>query len=211
MPPTDGRSGPTRATPLALLVIAGVLLAARVAVGVWDEASPDARPELVTWNTPAGAESVARDRGRLMLYAFTDQRQKASRDLSREVFSNANLARSLDKDFVPVRIEGSAEQDPPDAHDLRARFHVTELPALVVATPDGAHAKLVSGFHDARTTMTALKEAQLQVMGLPFTHGGGFQFRFGRHDSLGRGPFERGGAGDKPDGERANGDSTSPR
>jgi hypothetical protein len=195
MPPTDGRSGPTRATPRVLLIVAGALLAARIALGVWDVASPDSRPELVTWHTFAEAQRSPVGGRRLMLYAFTDPRQRASRNLARDVFKSASLAGDLDRQFVSVRIEGTPDQDLPEEHALRARFGVTELPALVVATPDGERYKTIAGYHDAHTTMAALKNAQLEVMGLPFTHGGGFQFRVGGRDSADRGPFERGRVG----------------
>jgi hypothetical protein len=38
--PVRSRSGPTRATPVVLLALAGVLLAARVGLGVYEEGRP---------------------------------------------------------------------------------------------------------------------------------------------------------------------------
>jgi hypothetical protein len=41
------RSGPTRATPVLLLAIAGVLLVARIAFGIYEHAHPIVRPPVV--------------------------------------------------------------------------------------------------------------------------------------------------------------------
>jgi hypothetical protein len=37
MPPTDGRAGDSRRDPVALMVVAAVLLLARVGVTVWEQ------------------------------------------------------------------------------------------------------------------------------------------------------------------------------
>ena len=56
MPPADpgaALSGSTRARPTVLLVAALLLLAARVAIGVYEERHPATMPDLVRWRPVA--------------------------------------------------------------------------------------------------------------------------------------------------------------
>ena len=41
MPTSEGRSGPTRAMPLVLLVVAGALLVARIVLGILEPPRPN--------------------------------------------------------------------------------------------------------------------------------------------------------------------------
>src|SRR6266446_4908136 len=124
MPPSDGLRGPTRSTPVTLMVVAGLLLVARVALGIWDAANPESRPELVNWTAPAAAVDEARARGRLLLYAFTDRGVPASRKLAAEIFADAQSAQRIDKQFVAVRLEGKPADDSPEIAELRARYKI---------------------------------------------------------------------------------------
>jgi thiol:disulfide interchange protein len=189
------RGGSSRSTPLWLLTFAGLLLAARIGVGVWDVASPESRPEQVTWTSPSAAAEAARARGRLVLYAFTDRRNPVSREMSSELFTDAAMARQIAGQFVAVRIEGRPGDDTAETAALRSRFKVTEVPTLVVATADGAKSKLVTGFVSARSTVEALTAAQMELMDLPFSRRGGFRIQVG------------GGHGGDEDSSEAGGDS----
>ena len=55
MPRSEDHAGPTRTTPIVLLALAGLLLLARIGVGVRDVVSPESRPELVDWVSVAEA------------------------------------------------------------------------------------------------------------------------------------------------------------
>ena len=180
MPPSNPRGGPSRATPAVLVVIAAALLVARVALGIWDTNNPESRPELMTWTAPSAAAEEARMSGRLVLYAFTDRKNIASRKLSSEVFADPELVQRLSREFVAVRIEGDPVNDTPGVAAMRAAAGVTITPALVITTADGAKSKLVVGFKNVRATMQALGAARMEVLGLPFSHrpGGGRSFRF---------------------------------
>jgi hypothetical protein len=178
MPPSDGLRGPTRATPRSLLLIAAILLVARVALGVWDHFHADERPELVTWSTPSASGVEARMRGRLLLYVFTDRAGPDSRRLSREVFAVADHARRIEGAYIPVRIEGPPSSDTPETAELRGRYRIERLPTLIVANPDGDKFERVEGYRGARELMASLSRAQLRVMGMPDMPRG-VRFRFG--------------------------------
>lgn len=177
MPPSDG--GPTRANPAWLLLVAGVLLVARVGLGIWDATNPESRPDLVTWTAASSAAGEARARGRLVLYAFTDRDAPASRKLSSGLFTEAAIARELMAQFVVVRIEGPAADDTPETAALRGKFQVTELPALVVATADGGKFKKIAGVESPRAALEQLTTARLELMDLPFHTRGGVRFQIG--------------------------------
>lgn len=183
MPPTEAggsRRGSTRVTPLWLLAIAALLLAARVGTGVWAEVRPEGRPDLVDWVTPSEAQGDANFNGRSMLYVFTDSRVPASRKLVSDVFTKPDAARRINDAFASVRIDGPASGDTPEAAELRRRFEVTELPTLVVVSQDGTKSRRIVGHTSANATLQALLSARLEMMGLPAGSAGrGVQFKFG--------------------------------
>lgn len=185
MPPSNGHAGPTRTTPIVLLALAGLLLLARIGVGVRDVVSPESRPELVDWVSVAEATQPGHPSGHLMLYAFTDHAQAASRKLASELFASPAASGAINREFVPVRIEGDPSADDPATRALRERFKVGELPALVVATPDGSRFKTIPAPANARDALQAIKQAQMEVMGLPFGATKGFQFRIGNSGASG--------------------------
>jgi hypothetical protein len=192
MPPSERRDS-TRTTPRVLLAVAAALLAARIALGVADAVNPEIRPELVNWTSPAAAGESAREKGRLVLYVFTDSKDAASRRLASDLFGDPALASRIERTFVPVRIDGPASRDTPETAALRRKFGVTELPALVVATPDGAKSRLVPGRGPTSRVVQGLTRAQMEVMDIPFQRpGSGFQFRVGR--GRGAAPDSAGGA-----------------
>lgn len=190
MPPTDGA---TRATPVWMLAIAALLLAARVGSGVWEAANPESRPELVEWTAPSAAEETARASGRLVLYAFTDRRNAASRRLASDLFADPKRATELGRAFVPIRVEGDPAEDSPEIAALRERFKVTTLPALVVATPDGARSKLIRGDARAATVLEQLVVARIELLDLPIPNRRGFQFQFGGRHGGGSDSSDAGG------------------
>lgn len=190
MPPT---SGPTRTTPVWMLAIAALLLAARIGWGVWEGANPESRPELVQWTAPSAAEATARGSGRLVLYAFTDRRNATSRKLATDLFADPERATELGRAFVPVRIEGDPAEDSPEIASLRQRFKVAKLPALVVATPDGARWKLIPGDAGANRAIEHLVAARIEMLDLPFTNRRGVQFQLGGRHGGGQDSIPTGG------------------
>src|SRR5881628_2623537 len=65
------RSRSTRSTPVALLALAGVLLVARVALGIYESVRPLERKSLVEWRQPGAGEAEASASRKLLLYLFT--------------------------------------------------------------------------------------------------------------------------------------------
>lgn len=183
--PASERHGSTRATPAALVIVAALLLVARVAFGIIDATHPENRPELVQWTSPSEAPAIARTTGRLILYVFTDA-GGASRKLAGELFTNPEAAKQLENRFIAVRIDGDPAHDTPADAALRAKFGVHAAPALVVTNADGSKFHVVPAPANAAAAMQALSEAQMEVMDIPFQRGGrSFRFQIGnRHGAV---------------------------
>src|SRR5262245_30145348 len=184
MPPTDGghaletardaaasgsarpRSGPTRATPLVLLVLAGVLLAARVGLGVYEEGRPVERADRVEWRTPAAGEAEAREGGRLMLYLFTRDGDPLTRQMSREVFGDPRAAAAIEERFVPIRVLDLSREgtNPPEVAGLQRQYDVRGFPTLVVAFPGLARHEKQIGYPGAMATTRFFSRAAARLL-----------------------------------------------
>src|SRR5690348_2445828 len=124
MPPAEPR-GPTRRDPGWLLVLAAVLLVARVAVAVLEHAHPPKVVERVSWRPIAAAEAEARASRRPILYDFSAEWCGPCQRMSREVFADRNRAAQIQMQFVPVRVLDRAREDghnPPAVAELQAQY-----------------------------------------------------------------------------------------
>src|SRR4051794_16875678 len=95
MPPNDpvARSGSTRALPVLLLAIAGLLLVARIGAGIFERNEPPPAPDLVHWREPGiQTEVEAVNQNKPLLYDFTAEWCGPCRQMQREVFADAHMA-----------------------------------------------------------------------------------------------------------------------
>ena len=164
--PRVARSGPTRATPVALLAIAGALLIARVALGIFELVKPVERADRVEWREPAAGEAEARANDQLELYWFTREADPVCRTLSREVFADPRAAASIQSQFVPIRVLDLWREDgknPPDVARLEQQYGVTEFPSLVVAHPARIHFEKQAGYTGALSTTQFLARAASRI------------------------------------------------
>jgi thioredoxin-related protein len=191
--PAAARSGPTRATPVLLLALAGALLVARVALGIVEHARPVERADRVEWREPAAGEAEARLTGRLLLYCFTRGGDPRCRQLTREVFADARAAERIQRRFVPIRVLDLAREDghnPPDVARLEQEYAVNEFPTLVVATPGHERFEKQAGYAGALATTQFITGAPVQLlMGAPPGHP-----RAGRDSVAGGADTSAGGA-----------------
>src|SRR5258705_6979407 len=160
--PRAARFGPTRATPVLLLALAGVLLVARVTLGVLEEVRPVERADRVEWREPAAGEAEARAADRLTLYCFTRDGDPVCRTLSREVFADPQLAGMIQNQFVPIRVldlEREEGHNPPDVARLEQQYDVRAFPTLVVAHPNRPNFAKQAGFTGRMATTQFLSSA----------------------------------------------------
>lgn len=157
--------GSTRSVPRALLVLAGALLVARVATGIYEERHPPAAHDLVKWRPIAAASEEARSTARPLLYDFTAEWCPPCRVMEREVFADESAARTIETSFVPVRVLDRVREEgrnPPDVAALQARFGVTAFPTLVVVSAHGGSPTVIEGYPGKPTLMRRLMEAVLK-------------------------------------------------
>ena len=164
---TRSAEGTTRGTPNALLLVAGVLLAARVAVGLYENRHPPSLPDLVRWRPIAGAEAEARAQGKPLLYDFTADWCPPCQAMKREVFADRAAAERIERLFVPVRVLDRAREEgrnPAEVDSLQRRFHIGSFPTLVVVPPAGGDSVILVGYQGKGRTLQALAQAHVQIM-----------------------------------------------
>jgi thioredoxin-related protein len=161
------RSGPTRATPVLLLALAGVLLLARVALGILEQVRPVERADRVEWREPAAGEAEARAADRLILYCFTRDGDPVCRTLSREAFADPQVAGLIQNQFVPIRVldlEREEGHNPPDVARLEQQYAVRAFPTLVVAHPNQPTFMKQAGFTGRIATTQFLSSAAARIL-----------------------------------------------
>jgi thiol:disulfide interchange protein len=170
MPPADGATpaGSTRRTPRALLLLAGVLLVARVVTGLHEERHPPQVPERIHWRPLAEAATEARAMHRPILYDFTADWCPPCRAMQREVFADRASAEQIERMFVPVRVldrQREEGRNPAEVDTLQARYHITSFPTLVVSWPDSGRPVVLAGYRGKANTLQRLTEAMMHRMG----------------------------------------------
>jgi thiol:disulfide interchange protein len=155
MPPDERRS--TRARPVALSVVTAGLLAARIALGVYDGRHPPPPGGLVKWTSIENAQIAASIEKRPILYDFSAIWCEPCRRMEREVFANATEAGFINGAYVPVRI--ADEDQSPAALAVRTHHGVDGLPTLLVVYAGDAPPARIEGYAGKRRTVSFLRAA----------------------------------------------------
>jgi thiol:disulfide interchange protein len=160
MPPADlagARAATTRARPTALLVIAGVLLVARIATGVYEASRPPRPGGLVHWVSAGEVEALTQGSRKPVFYDFSASWCVPCRQMDGELFSNAGTADFINDTFIAVRV--TDDDQSPASVAIRRRHQVTALPTLVVVHPDSTEPKRLQGYPGRRQAIAFLRFA----------------------------------------------------
>jgi thiol:disulfide interchange protein len=156
------RHGSTRWTPRWILLLAGVLLLARIATGIYENRNPPTRVDQVEWRPIEQAADASRGSHKPILYDFTAEWCPPCQAMSREVFSDEKQASMIVGMFVPVRVLDRAREEGanlPEVEALQQRYRIEAFPTLIVASADGNELGRVEGYPGKDGLMKELRNA----------------------------------------------------
>jgi thiol:disulfide interchange protein len=134
-----------RSVPVALFIIAALLLAARFTY----TPKKDTGHSLVRWIPLQVAAERARDSGKPILVYFTAEWCGPCHVLEAEVFADEIVARDLNDRFLAVKVTDRMQEDGrnvPEVAALEQRYSVRGFPTIVFIDANGSELGRMEGY-----------------------------------------------------------------
>jgi thiol:disulfide interchange protein len=135
-----------RSVPLLLVVIAVLLVAARIASHFFTEAP---KTNLVRWVPLDQAGARASSANRILLIDFTADWCAPCHLLDAEVFGDPVLAKAINERFIPVRVvdrKREEGQNAPNVEALEQHYGIRSFPTVVFVDVDGTERARMEGY-----------------------------------------------------------------
>jgi thiol:disulfide interchange protein len=136
-----------RRVPLLLIVVAAVLVAARLAAHFFAPEAP--KNQLVRWVPLEDVGAMAASTNRIILIDFTAEWCSPCHLLDAQVFGDSALASEINTRFVPVRVTDRQREEgrnPRSVEALQRQYGVTSFPTVIFAAPDGSERGRMEGY-----------------------------------------------------------------